>query len=129
MTFESLNTGGQNPEVSALQKRIERLKLSNDDTVKQLSETTSRWKRLAKSLGFDDVHEAQVAVDTADYDVCYKECFERVHKLEENAKSDRAALEKLRHVEEDNEALKMKLQLLEEENRVMKTKLALKAGR
>jgi hypothetical protein len=59
----------------------------------------------------------------ANYNVSYQECFEHMHKLEERAKLDRAALEKLRIVEQENGALRVKLRLLEEENRVLKSKL------
>ncbi|KAF9461497.1 hypothetical protein BDZ94DRAFT_1310514 [Collybia nuda] len=128
MLFESSGTNGSISELTTLQKRIERLKFSNDDTVEQLSDTTSRWKRLAQSLGFDDVHETQVAIDTADYEVPYKECFERMRKLEEKAKLDGDSLVRLRGVEEENRILKTRLEMLEEENKFLKAKLV-KAGR
>jgi hypothetical protein len=71
-------------------------------------------QRLASSLGFTDIHEAQATIDTTDMSVSYKDCFELIPQLEKSLSLERAEVtrlsESLRVVEEENETLKASLQ-------------------
>ncbi|KAF8623257.1 hypothetical protein AX17_007503 [Amanita inopinata Kibby_2008] len=100
-------------ELSVLQRRIEKLRWANDDTLKQLFDTQHRALRLANSLGFNDIFQAQVYIDTAEHEVPYKECFEKVGFLE--ARLDSVFFEM--------EELKMGLLLAEKEKEELKAKL------
>ncbi|KAG5644445.1 hypothetical protein DXG03_008540 [Asterophora parasitica] len=53
-------------QLAAKDRQIAKHKWSNDDLSKQLFDLRKRCKRLANDLGFEDLWEAQVAVDTAD---------------------------------------------------------------
>jgi hypothetical protein len=50
-----------------LQTRHEHLKHSNLDMAKELSNTTRLTKHLAFSLGFNNIHDAQKAIDSVDH--------------------------------------------------------------
>ena len=58
-------------QIAVIERRIERLKWSKNDAVKQLFEAQNRCQRLAHSLGFKDIYEAQVTINTADYDTSF----------------------------------------------------------
>ena len=100
-------------EIAVIERKIERLKWSNNDTVKQLFEAQNRCQRLAHSLGFKDIYEAQVTIDTADYDTSFKDSLERIHTLEAELLAER----------NEGESLKDKLLLLEEEKRQIQIQL------
>ena len=100
-------------EIAVIERKIERLKWSNNDTVKQLFEAQNRCQRLAHSLGFKDIYEAQVTIDTADYDTSFKDSLERIHTLEAELLAER----------NEGENLKEKLRLSEEEKRQMQLQL------
>jgi prefoldin subunit 5 len=101
-------------ELAILQNKIERLKWSSTDMTRQLSDAGRRMQRLAESLGFDNVYEAQVALDTADTEVPYKNYLELVQQLERTLAAERAEVtrlnDKLRVVEEENKTLKSRAQ-------------------
>ena len=97
-----------------LERKVERLKRSNDDTLKQLFEAQTRGNRLAESLGFHDVYEAQVAIDTADREIPYKQCLERIESLEREL-SQRV---------EQNDKLRDNVRSLEQETEKVKVALA-----
>ncbi|RDB16596.1 hypothetical protein Hypma_002805 [Hypsizygus marmoreus] len=115
-------------ELSILERKIERLRWSNNDTLKQLFEAQTRGKRLAQSLGFNDIYEAQVTVDTADRELPYKECLERVETLQVELSSEKAhyltSLDQMKLLEEENERLKVTLAALEKAQAESKTKVA-----
>lgn len=100
-------------EIAVIERKIERLKWSNNDTVKQLFEAQNRCQRLAHSLGFKDIYEAQVTIDTADYDTSFKDSLERVHTLEVELLAER----------NEGESLQEKLLLAEEEKRQIQLQL------
>ncbi|KAF8813460.1 hypothetical protein BYT27DRAFT_7180999 [Phlegmacium glaucopus] len=64
-----------------LTTRLERFRLSNVELSQQLSDALSRSQRLASSLGFRDIYEAQAAIDTADLDLSYRQCFNELEVL------------------------------------------------
>jgi acyl-CoA thioesterase FadM len=83
-------------EVASLQNKIDHLKWLNNDTAKQLSDTAARTQRLVTSLGFSDVHEAQVVIETADTEVRYKESLDLVQRLKDELRLERAEVVRLR---------------------------------
>lgn len=83
MAIGSLNIDAEQPRKTEL-SILHRLKSNHDALVKQLTETMTRcWKRMVSMLGFENLRGAQVAIDTTDYDVSYRECPGRVRKMEE----------------------------------------------
>lgn len=92
-------------ELAAVERKIDRLKWSNNDTLKQLFEMQTRANRLARSLGFNDIYEAQVNIDMADHEIPFKDCFERIESLQLELSSEKT----------QNERLKGDLKLLEDE--------------
>lgn len=67
--------------VAQLTTRLERFQLSNAELSQQLSDALSRSQRLALSLGFRNIYEAQAALDTADLDLSYRQCFDELEVL------------------------------------------------
>ena len=74
-------TQNHTDDVARVRNRLERFQLSNADLSQQLSDALRRSQRLASSLGFRDVYEAQAAIDTADSDLSYHQCFEELEML------------------------------------------------
>lgn len=68
-------------DAARVRNRLKRFQLSNADLSQQLSDALRRSQRLASSLGFRDVYEAQAAIDTADSDLSYRQCFEELEML------------------------------------------------
>src|SRR6266576_5556475 len=112
---DKLIEGKYQKELYALQRKIDKLRYANDDTLKQLFDMQARALRLANSLGFKDVAEAQVYVDTADHEITYKECFEEVANLN-------AQLPAKTSPSEDT-SLRERFELLENENAELKAML------
>jgi hypothetical protein len=85
-------------ELAFVERKVERLRWSNDDTLKQLFDARTRGDKLARSLGFNDIHEAQVAIDTAHHEtpLTFKECLARVDALQVDLVRERAQHETLR---------------------------------
>jgi hypothetical protein len=71
-----------NKELTILQNKMERLKWSNTDMTRQLADAAPRMQRFAESLGFDNMYEAQMALDMADTEVPYKDRLDLVQQLE-----------------------------------------------
>lgn len=68
-------------DLARVRTRLERFQLSNANLSQELSDALKRSQRLASSLGFRDIYDAQAAIDTADSDLSYRECFEELEKL------------------------------------------------
>ena len=68
-------------ELSNLQRKIDYLRRTNDDSMKDAYDIQARASRLAICLGFQDLTEAQIYIDTADHKIPYRECFEEVGSL------------------------------------------------
>jgi hypothetical protein len=85
-------------QFALVERKVDRLRRSNDDTLKQLFDVRMRGDKLARSLGFNDIHEAQVAIDTADHELplTFKECFALLDVLQSELTRERAQHEKLR---------------------------------
>jgi hypothetical protein len=56
-------------QFALVERKVDRLWRSNDDTLKQLFDVRMRGDKLARFLGFNDIHEAQVAIDIADHEL------------------------------------------------------------
>ncbi|GLB40862.1 putative DNA repair protein endonuclease SAE2/CtIP C-terminus [Lyophyllum shimeji] len=95
-------------------RKNERLKRANDDTLKQLYDAQHRGNRLARSLGFNDIFEAQITIDTADGETSYKECLERVEALQQQ----------LSAVQEENERFQALIDALERDRERLRAELA-----
>ena len=109
---DKLIEGKYQKELYTLQRKIDKLRYANDDTLKQLFDMQARALRLANSLGFKDVTEAQVYIDTADHEIGYKECFEEVASLKAHmpAKTSRS----------EDTSLQARFEALEKENAELK---------
>lgn len=101
-------------ELAIIERKNEKLKWSNSDTLKQLFEMQTRANRLARNLGFYDVYEAQVYIDNSDHEMPYKECLESVSKLKEELTTER----------KENERLQEQLRLAGEERDQLKAAAA-----
>ena len=99
-------------ELALVERKADKLRWSYDDTLKQLFDARTRGDKLARSLGFNDIHEAQVAIDTPgnETSLTFKECFARVDALQVDLARERAQHEKLREylrlVEEERDQQK-----------------------
>ena len=70
-------------EVAILEKKIQKVKAISDETAKQLFDAVNRGRKLARSLGFDDVYDAQFAIDSIDHDISFRECYDRLHRQDD----------------------------------------------
>ncbi|KAJ8453956.1 hypothetical protein ONZ45_g19496 [Pleurotus djamor] len=69
-------------ELANLERKLSRSKATNDDLMKQLYDSQHRGNRLATTLGFNDLYEAQVYIDNSDDELSYKERSVRMAELE-----------------------------------------------
>lgn len=69
-------------ETAALERKIENLRRTNDDTRKQLFDVIHRSERLAESLGYSNVFEAQEALDLMEAGFNFRRCLQRLQELE-----------------------------------------------
>jgi len=101
-------------EIAILEKKLLKVKSINDETAKQLFDAVNRGRRLAKSLGFDDVYDAQFAIDSVDHDLSFRECYDRLHRLDNQLsaeKKEMTTLEtKLNNAEEKVKELQTELE-------------------
>ena len=101
-------------EMALLERKLQKVKSISDETAKQLFDAVNRGRRLAQSLGFDDVYDAQFAIDSVDQDVSFHECYDRLHRLDGQLsaeKEKRLALEtKLGNAEGRAKELQTKLE-------------------
>ena len=95
-------------ELSQKDQKIVRLQHANNESLKRHYEAQHRGNMLAQSLGFRDVFEAQMSIDVAGQEMSYRECLERVVRLEEE-------LGQLRGI---NEGLRERVRVLEGERYV-----------
>ncbi|KAJ2916685.1 hypothetical protein MD484_g3749, partial [Candolleomyces efflorescens] len=69
-------------ETAALERKIDNLRRTNDDTRKQLYDVVHRSERLAESLGYNNIFEAQEALDLMEAGFSFKRCLQRLQELE-----------------------------------------------
>ena len=70
-------------EIAILEKKLQKAKFIRDETAKHLFDVVTRGCKLAQSLGFDDLYDAQFAIDSADHDISFHECYDRLDKVED----------------------------------------------
>ena len=70
-------------EVAILEKKLQKVKSICDETAKHLFDAVNRGRRLAQSLGFDDIYDAQFAIDSVDQEISFRECYERLSRLDD----------------------------------------------
>ncbi|KDR79382.1 hypothetical protein GALMADRAFT_243412 [Galerina marginata CBS 339.88] len=104
-------------EINALQAKFWRLKYSADEISKNLFDASNRGRRLAESLGFNDVFDAQVAIDSAEHSVTYRECLERLQIAEAQLSVEKKDVQilqaKLHEKEQENKKLAKEKRALE----------------
>jgi len=105
-------------EKSELELRIQRLKKVNDARSKELFDALHRGDRLAHSIGFENLYEAQVYLDSFDHSTSFKECMDRIRILEAELTCERKEVEilqvKLNKVG-DNDGLHVELEKMKKE--------------
>ena len=101
-------------EVAILEKKLQKVKSNCEETAKQLFDAVDRGRKLAQSLGFNDVYDAQFVIDSADHDISFRECYDRLHKQDDQlsaGKKEIATLErKLYNSEEKVKELQTQLE-------------------
>ena len=101
-------------EVAILEKKLQKVKAISDDTAKHLFDAVNRGRRLAQSLGFNNVYDAQFSIDSLDHDMSFRECYDRLHRLDDQASASKKEIatleEKLHNAEEKVKELQTKLE-------------------
>jgi len=69
-------------EKGELERRLQKIKHSSEETAKELFDAVNRGRRLSRSLGFEDVYEAQIFIDSVEHEVSFKDCMARFKILE-----------------------------------------------
>lgn len=108
-------------ELAILEKKLQKVKFLNDETSKRLFDAVHRGRKLAQSLGFDDVYDAQFAIDSADHDISFRECYDRLQNQDDQHSAQTkeiTALEtKLHNAEEKVKELQTELEARTSYNR------------
>ena len=101
-------------ELAILERKLQKVKSISDGTAKQLFDAVNRGRKLAQSLGFDDVYDAQFTIDSVDHDISFRECYDRLHRQDDQLsalKKEVTALEtKLHNAEEKVKELQTELE-------------------
>lgn len=99
-------------EIDVLNAKIQKLKQNFDSVSNELFSVANRERRLIEALGFESVYEAQIAVNSTDYPISFRNCMERVQTAEAQL-----------HIEKKEvELLQAKLQDVEGENKLLTAK-------
>ncbi|KAF9556866.1 hypothetical protein CPC08DRAFT_743805 [Agrocybe pediades] len=101
-------------QLRALEARHNRLKYLADDLRTQIFDEQNRGRRFAESLGFEDILDAQVTIDSSEYGLTYRECFERLQMLNAELEAEK----------KEAELARVKAEILEKEKRVVDLKLS-----
>jgi len=99
-------------ERAELEWKLQKLKQITDNTAKELFDAVHRGNRLAHSLGFEDIYTAQVFIDSAEYDISFKDCMGRLKVLQAELTCERkeaAVLQARLSKDKDNEKLQEEL--------------------
>jgi len=101
-------------EIDSLNAKIQKLKQNYDSVSSELFSVANRERRLAEALGFESVYEAQIAIDSTDYPISFRNCMERVQTAEAQLFMEKKEVEllqaKLRDIEGENKLLTAKHQ-------------------
>ena len=108
-------------DVAIYEKKLQKIKSISDETAKQLFDAVNRGRKLAQSLGFDDVYDAQFAIDSIDHDISFSECYDRLQRQDDQLSArekEVTALEtKLHNAEEKVKELQSELEARSSYNR------------
>jgi len=103
-------------QLRAQEARFQRLKYSADTTNKSFFDLQHRARRLAESLGYIDLPDAQIAIDSSEYVLTYQECFERLQMLEAELSMEKKESElarvTLRKVEQEKRVIDLELRFV-----------------
>lgn len=80
-------------EKAELEFRIQKQKRISDERAKELFDALHRGDRLARSIGFEDLYEAQIYLDSFDHSTTFKECIDRTKSLETELKCEKKEVE------------------------------------
>jgi ribosomal protein L16 Arg81 hydroxylase len=101
-------------EIDALDAKIQKLRQNYDSVSNELFSVANRERRLVEALGFESVYEAQIAIDSTDYPISFRNCMERVQTAEAQLHIEKKEVEllqaKLRDIEGENKLLTAKYQ-------------------
>ena len=90
-----------NNDIDRVRAGLERCQMSNTYLRQQLSDSLAQSQRLASSLGFRDIYEAQATIDTADQDhISYRQCLEENQEMQKLKAQRDSTLERVRELEE-----------------------------
>jgi predicted RNase H-like nuclease (RuvC/YqgF family) len=92
-------------ELRAYDTKLERLRRANDEVSRELFHERNRGERLAQSLGFQSLIEAQLAIG-AEEESSYKQTLQLVDRLQGELREMRRANEELQdqlHAAQDQE--------------------------
>ena len=101
-------------EIDALNSKMQKLRQNYDSASKELFSVVNRERRLVEALGFESVYEAQIAIDSTDHPISFRNCMERVQTAEAQLLIEKKEGEllqaKLRDIESENKLLTAKHQ-------------------
>jgi len=101
-------------EIDSLNAKIQKHRQNYDSVSKELFSVANRERRMIEALGFESVYEAQIAIDSADYPISFRNCMERVQTAEAQLDIEKKEVEllraKLRDVEGECKLLNAKHQ-------------------
>lgn len=81
--------------IEFLQGQLNRSKRANDETRKDLFEARNKNNRLVESLGFDDISEAQQAIDTTDDQMSFKDRLQYCDSVSQQLREQRDTCDRL----------------------------------
>ncbi|KAF8154435.1 DNA repair protein endonuclease SAE2/CtIP C-terminus-domain-containing protein [Crassisporium funariophilum] len=127
---DRLLTEKHQKELDALERKLQRIKYNSEETAKELFDSVNRGRRLAQVLGFNDVYDAQVTIDSADYDITFRECYDRLQTSDAQLTVEKQEVEilklKLRKLQEQNDQLQARLERQAVEKSVKSTEAGLR---
>lgn len=107
-------------EIRILEAKIEKQRRNLDEHLKTAFDVRNSGERLARSLGFNNVFDAQVAIDSLDYSFTLKDTLDRLDEAEAEITTQKKEKEiiqdKLTSVEEKYKKIE------HENNRLLKEK-------
>ncbi|KAF8960813.1 DNA repair protein endonuclease SAE2/CtIP C-terminus-domain-containing protein [Flammula alnicola] len=96
-------------EINALNQKHFTLKRQADEISKNLFDSNNRGRRLAALLGYNDVYDAFIDIESAEHGILFRECVERVQTAEAQLSIEKTEVEilqaKLRKLEQAHRTL------------------------
>lgn len=82
-------------EIKNLEGKIQKLKYALDESSKNGFDASHRGSCLARSLGFNDVYDAQAVIDSSDHPITFREAHDRLLAVEAQLAIQKSETEKL----------------------------------